>query len=266
LVGTENWALAYDQLLAIMQTASDKNDVSGSLLLILEVLLPDSQHVYLAWLLCAFVPWARAVPEASKKPKAKAPPTVAATVAREGIKANNSETKIVENAVITLPDIVTTREVIKDQEDATTSPLKRKKYSALREAQGMAIRRWGVNWRSSVMYTFLVEVMETGEANGMSRIYPLCVTKLIFEDRQQLVDSYAKWLSRIKELDLLDAPSLKPMVDGKQLCDALEAQNGPWVKKALDSLIEWQLQNPDETDTDRAIEEVKRRKKEFGPF
>jgi len=228
-----------------MQAASDKNDVSGSLLLILEVLLPDSQHVYLAWLLCAFVPWARAVPEASKKPKAKAPPTV---------------------AVITLPDIVTTREVIKDQEDATTSPLKRKKYSALREAQGMAIRRWGVNWRSSVMYTFLVEVMETGEANGMSRIYPLCVTKLIFEDRQQLVDSYAKWLSRIKELDLLDAPSLKPMVDGKQLCDALEAQNGPWVKKALDSLIEWQLQNPDETDTDRAIEEVKRRKKEFGPF
>lgn len=266
LVGTENWALAYNQLLAIIQAASYKDDVSGSLRLILEILLPDSQYVYLAWLLCAFVPWARAVPKAPEKAKAKTPPTVAATVAREAIKANNIETKVVENAVISLPDVVTTREVVNDQEDATTSPQKRKSYSALREAQGMAIRRWGANWRSTVMYALLVEVMETKEVNGRSRIYPLCVIKLIFEDRQQLVDSYATWLSRIKELDLLDVPSLKPMVDGKQLCDVFGAQNGPWVRKALDVVIEWQLQNPDETDTDSAIEEVRRRKKELGLF
>ncbi len=167
LISTENWALAYDQLLAIVQTVSDKDDASGSLALILEVLLPDSEHIYLAWLLCALVPWARAVPGIPEKTKAKSPPTVAATVAREGIKANNIETKIIENAVIYLPDILTTREVVNDQEAATTSLLKRKQHSVLREAQGMAIRRWGVHWRSSVMYTLLVEVMDTKEAIGM---------------------------------------------------------------------------------------------------
>ena len=84
------------------------------------------------------------------------------------------------------------------------------------------------------------------------------------KDCQELVDRYAAWLSRIKELDLLDAPSLKPIVNGKQLCDAFGVKNGPWVKKALDFVIEWQLQNPDEIDAESAIEEVKRRRKETG--
>lgn len=88
--------------------------------------------------------------------------------------------------------------------------------------------------------------------------------KLTDEDRQILVDGYATWISTIKELGLLDAPSLKPIVNGKQLCDAFGAKNGPWLKKALDFVIEWQLRNPDETDAGAAIEEVKRRKKETG--
>ena len=92
---------------------------------------------------------------------------------------------------------------------------------------------------------------------------PQCIIKLNLEGRQQLIDGYAAWLSRIKELDLFDAPSLKPIVNGKQLCDAFGA-NGPWVKKALDIVIEWQLRNPDETNPENAIEEVKQRKKEIG--
>ncbi len=65
-------------------------------------------------------------------------------------------------------------------------------------------------------------------------------------------------------MDLLEAPSLKPIVDGKQLCDAFEEKNGPWVKKALDVVIKWQLQNPDEIDVETVVDEVKRRKKEIG--
>ena len=90
------------------------------------------------------------------------------------------------------------------------------------------------------------------------------VIKLIDEVRQKLVDGYAAWLSTIKELGLLDAPSLKPIVNGKQLCDAFGAKNGPWLKKALNFVIEWQLRNPDETNVVTAIEEVKQRRKETG--
>ena len=65
-------------------------------------------------------------------------------------------------------------------------------------------------------------------------------------------------------MDLLDVASLKPIVNGRQLCDAFGAGNGPWVKKALDFVIEWQLRNPDEIDAENAIEEVRRRKEEIG--
>ena len=164
LADTSHWNLAYDQLLAIVRPPAKKDDASTSLALIREILLPDSEHVYLAWLLCAFVPWARAIPEA---PNAKAPRTVAAIIAREGMKADNTQTKIIENAVLSLPEILSSTKAIDNREYATTSPLKRKQDSILRGAQGMAIRRWGVYWPSSVIYALLVETMEIKDARGM---------------------------------------------------------------------------------------------------
>ena len=88
--------------------------------------------------------------------------------------------------------------------------------------------------------------------------------ELIVEERLRIVDSYAAWVSKIEELGLLDAPSLKPVVNGIELCDAFGAKNGPWLKKALDIVIKWQLRNSEETDAASAIEEVKRRKNETG--
>ena len=51
---------------------------------------------------------------------------------------------------------------------------------------------------------------------------------------------------------------------GNQLIKALGAQSGPWVKKALEMTIEWQLRNPDQKDVAGAIAEVVERKKELG--
>ena len=169
---TEHWSLTYDQLLAFVQASAEKDGASASVRLIREMLLPDSEHVYLAWLLCVFVPWARAIPAALEKPKSKAPSTVAARVAREGVDANNAQTKIINDAVLSLHDISKTREAIKEQGQATCSSLKRKQVSDLRETQGMAIRRWGVHWRSNVIFALLVDIMETREAHGMLEMRP----------------------------------------------------------------------------------------------
>jgi len=80
------------------------------------------------------------------------------------------------------------------------------------------------------------------------------------------LQQYASWLSELQSLDLLDVDHLKPLVNGNQLSQALGVKSGPWMKKALDIAMDWQLRNPDETDPAGGIAEVKERKKELGLF
>ena len=72
------------------------------------------------------------------------------------------------------------------------------------------------------------------------------------------------WLSRLQELDLLDAHSLIPLVKGNQLSKALGTKPGPWMKAAMDMAMEWQFRNPEATDPSDGVAEVLRRKEELG--
>lgn len=83
-------------------------------------------------------------------------------------------------------------------------------------------------------------------------------------DRQVLFRDYDLWLSELRSLGLLDVYLLKPLVDGSEISAALGSKNGPWLKKALEMSIEWQLRNPNETDKGACMEEIIRRKKELG--
>lgn len=79
-----------------------------------------------------------------------------------------------------------------------------------------------------------------------------------------ILEGYATWISDLQSLDLLDIDKVKPMVHGNQLTKALGIESGPWLKKALDITMEWQIRNPEQTDTAGAIAEVVERKKELG--
>lgn len=79
-----------------------------------------------------------------------------------------------------------------------------------------------------------------------------------------LLKDYAMWLSRLQELDLLDAHSLIPLVKGNQLSKALGTKPGPWMKAAMDMAMEWQFRNPEATDPSDGVAEVLRRKEELG--
>lgn len=168
LVMTQDWKKAYEQLQEITNAESKigtgQNILSHSRSVIKSVLLrhPDDVHYdfFYAWLLCTFVPWARVTPRALDNSKAKAPPRPASIAAREGIKADNNTVKIIEGAVVHLDEIIQTKDAAVGQMSSTTSPLKRKNESPTRSQQGMAIRRWGPHWRSSVMYAMLTQVME----------------------------------------------------------------------------------------------------------
>ena len=56
-----------------------------------------------------------------------------------------------------------------------------------------------------------------------------------------------------------------PIVNGHQLKQALgNPKGGPWMTKAMEMVIRWQLRNPDNRSEDDAVAEVLRRKKELG--
>jgi len=58
----------------------------------------------------------------------------------------------------------------------------------------------------------------------------------------------------------MNAPSLKSIIDGTQLSNALGGlKPGVWMRPALGVCMEWQLRNPGVTDPGGAIEEVRRR-------
>ncbi|KAL8765398.1 MAG: hypothetical protein Q9209_007504 [Squamulea sp. 1 TL-2023] len=167
--------------------------------------------------------------------------------AREGIKAENSSVKLIENAAAHRGNIIAVKDQAIKERPSTTFPLKRKYEDISREEQGMAIRRWGSNWRCSVMYAILTEITERAP-----------------DEQPQLLRDYADWLSTLKDLNLLEAYQLKPLVTGDKLAKALQTKPGPWMSKALEMIIAWQFRNPDESDPEAAISEVRERNNELG--
>ena len=83
-------------------------------------------------------------------------------------------------------------------------------------------------------------------------------------EQQTILNGYARWLSNLQALELLDVNRLKPIVNGNQLSEALGIKNGKWTSKALEIAMEWQLRNPEETDPAGGIAEVVERKGELG--
>ncbi|KAL8705170.1 MAG: hypothetical protein Q9201_001707 [Fulgogasparrea decipioides] len=242
---TRNWAEAYHE--AQRLTIAGPNDDHGAERCIINsILLRDSDDIYHMWLLSALVPFARVPPPAPKRPNAKASPSSAATAAREGIKADNNTIKVIENAAVHLNEIVHIKDTTVNKGPSTASPLRRKQDLNSHEVQGMAIRRWGPSWRSSVMFALLTQMNEV--ARG---------------DHRKLLEGYATWLSTLKDLDLLEVYQLKPLVTGDKLSKALGVKPGPWMSKALEMVVAWQLRNPDEQSEEAAISEIISKKKEL---
>ena len=99
-----------------------------------------------------FVPWAKQSSETPAKPTSKKLPSAASIAAREGIKADNKITKAVNDAISFLPEIMATKKL--DLAD--------------RVIQGLAVRRWGSHWRTSVLFAILAEVGDSVTDSGKS--------------------------------------------------------------------------------------------------
>ncbi|ORY59486.1 uncharacterized protein BCR38DRAFT_488520 [Pseudomassariella vexata] len=229
------WEIVYECLDTLR-----RNKTPGS---IYDVFVRSDEAAYFAWVLAALCPW-QLVEQPPHTGKGKRPPPLATLAGREGIKAPNK-----------LCDVITASHKHKGDIMALKTAVVQKHPSIHeRHRFGMAIRKWEANgghWRLQVLSALLVEAIGL-EPNEKQRV------------DEKFLDEWQSFLYHMQELDVMDAPSLKRLIDGTQLAKALDVRPGRWMTAALDVCVAWQLQNPNATEASGAIEEVRRRRDELG--
>jgi tRNA nucleotidyltransferase (CCA-adding enzyme) len=78
-----------------------------------------------------------------------------------------------------------------------------------------------------------------------------------------LLSEWQEFFDYLQEMEVLDAPSWRRLIDGTQLAKALGVKPGKWMAAALDVCMAWQFRNPNTTDYAGAVEEVRTRAEEL---
>ncbi|KAI1134470.1 hypothetical protein F5Y05DRAFT_417112 [Hypoxylon sp. FL0543] len=233
-----NWKLVYNLLDSLRQ-----NKTPGS---VYDVLVRSDEAAYYAWVLAAICPWETINSEARRNGKGKAPPPFGTLAAREGIKATNKLCELITAAHNNKAEIMALVTAVSENAQFITE----------RDRFGMAIRRWDSragHWRLQVLYALLVEAMEALAPASEESI-----------GQDEFLRNWQRFLDHLQELDVMEAPSLKRLIDGTQLAKALGVKPGKWMAQALEVCVAWQLRHPEATDPAGAIEEVQSRRAELG--
>ena len=229
-----NWATAYQ---CLDQLA--RNRTPGS---IYDMLVTSEEARYYAWNLAALTSWAQ-LPDDPPLRGGKPALPLATQAAREGFKAPNKLSELVTAAHRHRAQIGRLKDIVHAEQPAKNE----------RDRFGMAIREWdsrGGNWRLQVLYAVLVEV-EARTAAGDA-------------DVSAVLAEWQRFLDHLVELDVVDAPSMKRLLDGRVLAEELGVKPGKWTGPALDVAMAWQLRNPGVTNYSGALEEVRKQRKELG--
>ncbi|KAM0238974.1 hypothetical protein ACHAP5_008480 [Fusarium lateritium] len=232
------WSVTYTCLDDLLKDQSSTSVASR--------LITSGDAPYFAWNLAALSPWMMVEDPPNPRKKPNSPPLVA-TISREGFKAPNR-----------LSDIVAAahrhREEIMELKDAVCAG---KPSIQERDRFGMAIRKWDSptgTWRLQILNALLVEALETLQEWRRDGS----------EKQESFLAGWISFLEHMAKLDVYEAPSLKAILNGRQLAQALGTKPGKWTGQALEVVLAWQFRNPCETDPAGAIKEVQEQRKELG--
>lgn len=244
---TDLFQPAFDFIDCIVHGASKDSAIA-------EYLLRNADEQYLAWICATMMPWADAPTVPHQKPLQR-PYFSAYLVAREGFKAPNKVCDVVAASLSNSEEI---RNMVAQcarglQRPDTINPTN---DATARDTLGMAIRRWGSTWRTQVLFNLTYEVVLGNASQDRKQSASLHVGQMLIIT--ELLRSYSSFLSRLAKLEILEADTFKPLLNGTDLAKALSIKPGPWMKDALDVVMAWQLRNPSSTDPNEAIESVKK--------
>ena len=156
------------------------------------------------------------------------------SAAWEGIKATRENQQVIEKAVANRSQILSIIEM------AQGTPR--------RSEIGMAIRRLDAHantWRSQVLYSMLCDFYE--------------------RDGRSVIIRYGNFAEYMRYHALDNVHTRTPMINGKKMAEVLQTKTGPWMKRALNLVMAWELDNPDGGRED-AIEMVKQKRDDILKF
>lgn len=241
---------------------------------IYDVLVRSDEAAYFAWALSAIAPFGP-VDQPPHTGKGRPPPPYGTLAVREGIKAPNKLSDVCTAAYNHREEIASLKKTVLNKTLVLKTPLDMED----RDKIGMAIRRWearGGHWRLQVLYALLVEAMmeipsiliQRGKfgqpATTISSKSLTRVSLLGPPGSDEFLEGWQLFLDHLQELDVMEAPSLKRLIDGTQLAKALGVKPGKWMAQALDVCVAWQLRHPEATDPAGAVEEVDSKRDELG--
>lgn len=186
-------------------------------------LISDPRDHFICWIAAAESPWLGRIFDRDKKKDIPA----AASAARDGIKLKNKDFETLVKCFRHAEEI---HKLVR--ENAAS------KEGLSRSRVGLAIRKYGSEWRLQVFTSLLFDLIPLWDAAGESTAGSL-------QDLTEVLDLYTTFVKQVERLKLQDAWDFKPLLNGKELQDALDKRPGGWMKEALDIIMEWQLDHPE---------------------
>lgn len=170
MANTDAWGRSYSGIQDLIETDPGTClEADRCKATVRSILIRGPEELYLSWLLAAFVPWARFEGQLPSAVGRKPPPPAAATVVKEGLKADNKVLRVVQGAIIHAGDIALLKErVTQAQAEGAETGM-----GPSRDVLGMAVRRWGQDWRLHAVLALLIELGDVPETkHGSSSHIP----------------------------------------------------------------------------------------------
>ncbi|OSD05776.1 hypothetical protein PYCCODRAFT_1443155 [Trametes coccinea BRFM310] len=96
----------------------------------------------------------------------------------------------------------------------------------------------GSHWATSLLFSLVQELAALWTDGNHA---------LDVDAASKRIAAYNKLASRIEELNLPPAVDAKPILDGREVVEVLNASPGPWTGQVLTRVVEWQLEHPEGT-------------------
>lgn len=184
------------------------------------LMLRPKEDQALSWILAAYVPWSQSGAKAH-------------VASREGIKATNTVSRVLDEAIKTRPAIMKAMDIVNQGK-------------ADRGKIGMIIRASKDFWRAHVLYAILCDIVDHGY--------------------EKVIEKHQTFLTYIHEQKLENAMGIDRdlVLKGNEIQQLFgKSKGGPWIKAAVDIVAEWQFNQKIPT-RDEAVEMIQTRKSDLG--
>lgn len=254
---TSSWALAYNTLGRLLNPNNEINKTNKIIFeRVLNTLIHDKTETYYAWVIAAFAPWTNVPPRIAKGKKAKPHPPRASEVARDSLRSDNKTMAMLRDASNNWESIIDVKSSLLGDRMTGTA-------AEARQHIGLQIRAWNKEWRLCFMTSILQEIMG-GRDVYQGKAPVLSFLTVIYLRSPAVFQEYDAFLKYIVKESLDGACEMKPIVNGGEIMQGVGASSGPWLGKAMDMVVNWQLLHPEVTDKKHILAVLDSRREELG--